>query len=165
MYWGIQAGNGKGTIVRAWMDGTHRAAIVTAYWPRGLKINFKDSRLYFATHKPGKKIMTSTFQGKDVKPAVSMLRGGFTYGIGFWNGRIYWSDSDLKALRSRAISGQDIKQVYKDQDALTHLTAVPRIYPTNKRENDCDKKNCPNICVLNPKTSSCVSEDGRIQYR
>ena len=149
------------------MDGTHKSVIATGHsWPRGLKINFKDSRLYFATHKPGKRIQTTDLQGKDVRPAVTMIKGGFTYGIGFWNGRIYWSDRELKALKSGrmkmngAMYKRVIKVDYKGKDTLMDLVVVPRIYPTNKRENDCEKKNCPNICALTPEASSCVAEDG-----
>ena len=166
MYWATPEANGKGTITRAWMDGTHRANIVAGMsWPRGLTINFNNSRLYWSTHKPGKKLMSSTLLGKDTRPAVSMLRGGFTFGIGFWKDKLYYTDRELRTVKHVQLKNKkSLTVAHRDRHPLLRLVVVPRVYPSTNRKNDCKNNNCDNLCVLSSKSSACLSVDGRVEY-
>lgn len=116
MYWTSWASsiNDKGTIEKAWMDGTHREVFVNGslQWPNGLTIDYVAKKLYWQVfyftiiHSLSEflnisvircdaflnKIERMDFDGKNREIVLSGDQLDHPYGLTYHNNTIYWSE-------------------------------------------------------------------------
>lgn len=141
------------------MDGSGRVALVTGQnKPRGVIIDFEESRLYW-TCTGDNKVRSSDLQGRNIQTVVQRPSGSWTHGLALSRGRLYWSNSLTGQLESSTKTGQDIRLLHSGEREhwLMHLGLVPRLNLPEHRINHCANRGCPGFCVLTQTSSTCVS--------
>lgn len=108
MYWSIwSTPSENGSIMHAWMDGTHKGVLVGGdknrmmQWPSSLTIDYMEKKLYWCDPR------TSLIEriGLDGGDREILLMNGagkefFPYSIAYYNEFIFWTD-DMVANISR----------------------------------------------------------------
>ncbi|CAB3232339.1 unnamed protein product [Arctia plantaginis] len=163
-------------IGRAGMDGSRRTVLVAAglYWPNALAINSASDELYFADAREDY-IAVSDLDGKRVRILFSRERMPWlqlhhVFALGVWEGRVYWSDWETRAIEScrrrpdmrfkesnastelRTGGAYDCRTVlhtvHKPMDLRVHHPA--RQPPAPELSALCAALNCSGLCLLTP---------------
>ena len=149
MYWTKDGGS----IVRAGMDGSNVATIVSGLdRPAGITIDFHGSKLYWADWRSNK-IQSSGLDGSGVVALMQLSSG--PYGIAVTGERLYWSLFDAKIMQSATKTGEDIRMVHFGRAGIYHLT-VPDWTAIKNRTNPCRVQACSGVCVLTSSSYKCL---------
>ena len=106
------------------MDGSNRSVIVPRlYSPKGLTIDFQESRLYWVSYYGGT-VQSSDLNGHDVKVVVLRMKGNGPFGIVGWGEYLYWTHMASKHLGMGSKSGQDTKLLYKGTDDYSQMIQI-----------------------------------------
>ncbi|XP_048001348.1 prolow-density lipoprotein receptor-related protein 1 [Leguminivora glycinivorella] len=175
IYWSDWGTNAH--IGRAGMDGSSPSIIISAGlgWPNALVIAHASNELYFADAREDY-IAVADLDGKHVKVLFSRdrmpwLRLHHVFALTVWEGRIYWSDWETRAIEScrrrpnphyKPNATEDPSSggayecktiahtVHKPMDLRVHHPARQPASP--ELTSLCAKLNCSGLCLLTPAT-------------
>ncbi|XP_063629182.1 LOW QUALITY PROTEIN: prolow-density lipoprotein receptor-related protein 1-like [Cydia splendana] len=175
IYWSDWGTNAH--IGRAGMDGSTPSIIISAGlgWPNALVIAHASNELYFADAREDY-IAVADLDGKHVKVLFSRdrmpwLRLHHVFALTVWEGRIYWSDWETRAIEScrrrpnphyKPNATEDPSSggayecktiahtVHKPMDLRVHHPARQPASP--ELTALCAKLNCTGLCLLTPAT-------------
>ncbi|KAI8432506.1 hypothetical protein MSG28_013507 [Choristoneura fumiferana] len=166
-------------IGRAGMDGSARTILISAGlgWPNALVVSHASQELYFADAREDY-IAVADLDGKRVRVLFSRdrmpwLRLHHVFALTVWEGRVYWSDWETRAVEScrrrpnphyKANATEDKSAggayecktvaltVHKPMDLRVHHPA--RQPPAPELTALCAQLNCSGLCLLTPATES-----------
>lgn len=151
-----------GQIERAWMDGTHRETVLNAEkkWPSSIAVS--GSILYWSDFMADEIIRydmrTNTSQIIYKNHIVTYI-GGLTVSDNY----LYWMDwMDASMGIYRVLLNGNATQ--KKELMSSRVGFIPHIalYDTTIKltPSPCEKKNCPELCLLTPMGAECMCRDG-----
>ena len=132
-------GRSDGSIQRAGMGGTNLITFVTPVnSPRGIAIDFKNSRLYGAS-EGSKNVQHCDFEGKDIQTAVQL--GSSPWGLTVFEEHIFVGNSGKNRVESYTKAGQDMRILSTGSGVLmSHLVGIPRSDLPKTRTNHCKNR-------------------------
>ena len=155
MFWTNEARNSVG---RSGMDGSNPLSIISGLnGPRGIKVDFEESRIYF-TVASDHKIESSNFQGGDRRTVIQVSSDSYPYGIVLLNNKIYWANLYSKTIQCCTKDGGDTEILLNTgTSGVGYLTAVPMLNLPRNRINHCAQQSCSKVCVLTTTSSRCLN--------
>ena len=126
------------------MDGSDPEVILSNLTsPMGITIDFQSSRLYW-TSWAGDAIETSDLNGMDHRVVISLAKGSRPYGIGMFNGALYWSNQELKTVQTCFnVEDCQAREVYNANAYLRDLAIMHESnQPRTTRHNVCAGMGC-----------------------
>ncbi|XP_044727187.1 prolow-density lipoprotein receptor-related protein 1 isoform X2 [Chrysoperla carnea] len=166
MYWTSWASsiNDKGTIEKAWMDGTHREVFVNGslQWPNGLTIDYVAKKLYWCDAFLNK-IERMDFDGKNREIVLSGDQLDHPYGLTYHNNTIYWSEFQKGHIQMLNLANKSAIYTLATENAPVYEI---RVFDnkTQQGTNDCshNNNNCSELCLSTPHGALCACSDGFI---
>ena len=148
-------------IMQAWADGTNEVEIVSGFDPRGIAVDYKSSKLYWADWWDGV-VQSSGLDGSNVQTLVSEP---YVSAIAVDENRVYygnWHWEVPPVMRSCNKTGGDVKTLYTGDSTtkytlMSHLALMSPHAPETGRRNECEDQICDGICVLTPSSYRCLS--------
>ena len=158
MYWSAYAYEGKDGILKAEMDGTNAAQIVTGLdLPAGIVIDFISYRLFWADYGTNK-IQSSNLDGTDIQLVAQLSSSPYTgpWGIAVTDEQLFWGNYNAKSIQRSGKMGQDVQTLYNGTNSFNNLVVASSI-PVQTRPNHCEgQKWSGGICVLNKYSFRCI---------
>ena len=134
------------------MDGFGPSNIVIGLQdPRGIAIDFKMSRMYWAD-----KMQSSNLDGSSV---LTLADAGVTAptGIALMGDAVFWGAYDNNQLRSSNKEGTDIRVLHTDTNYIRYLTVLSDFELPQNRTNRCEGRKCSSVGVLTIDSYECVN--------
>ncbi|XP_072048711.1 LOW QUALITY PROTEIN: sortilin-related receptor-like [Amphiura filiformis] len=165
MYWTDWGATPK--IVKAYMDGTHPADLITGglHWPNGITIDEQTSRLYW-TDAYLDRIEMAFLDGTHREVLISE-NVPHPYAIGVYKNLIYWDDWSQEAiLKANKYDGSHRETVLEHLEGIMDLKVFHNA--SQQGDNPCTKGSggCSNLCVpipgedANTVSRKCLCPDG-----
>ncbi|KAJ6647666.1 Prolow-density lipoprotein receptor-related protein 1, partial [Pseudolycoriella hygida] len=175
MYWSIwSTPSENGSIMSAWMDGTHQGVFVGGtqnrmmQWPSSLTIDSMEKKLYWCDPR------TSLIEriGLDGTGREILLMNGagkefFPYSIAYYNEYIFWTD-DMVANISRVhinstgelVDPKLIETLGFEKETVTDI----KVFDNSKQTGSsyCRNTTCPGLLLMTPNGCICACGNGMI---
>ncbi|XP_022648330.1 low-density lipoprotein receptor-related protein 4-like isoform X3 [Varroa destructor] len=156
--WGNQA-----RVDRADADGRNHKNLISGKlgWPHCIAVDKQAGRLVWADAKTHT-LESIDLDGKDRKVVLKDLP--YPYGVTVWNGRLFWTDWQTRAIHEASQPREKLK------GNLVSIMDIHYFDLERKETNQCSKRNggCSHLCLSSPRGTSCqcptgieIQEDGR----
>lgn len=154
--WGLNP-----SIEVADMDGHNRHALVDTnlVWPNGLSVDHSNNRVYFVDAG----IKTLEYVNFDGSGRRKLIEVGLQhpFGIDVYDKKVYWTDWDTRSVEmADKVSGRNRRALIANMSDLMDIRVFHR--DRHQISNRCAVSNgdCSDICLLNPRGSSCACPIG-----
>ncbi|XP_046376825.2 low-density lipoprotein receptor-related protein 2-like isoform X1 [Haliotis rufescens] len=163
MFW-LADTEGRMTIARGFMDGTHQVDIVRSRLQRPVALNLDSvtNRLYWADVGLSS-ISTCTFAGKEHAPVLERLSSN-PFSLDFFENSLFLSEPYYVVQYARFKETSHKKRIALQE--LLQPRGVKVVHPvrqvvTDGKGNPCQATKCKQLCILVPgRKTRCMCRDG-----